>query len=109
MFSDTFPSLCFQLEALLSVIFYLFIFFVQATSALAGLLEEDSIATDESKLIDNAWRGAEVFFPLTTLFRPWVGDHHECVNIEQFSIEDRIALALLCSVIALRNTYHPLS
>ena len=35
---------------------------VQATSALAGLLEEDSIATDESKLIDNAWRGAEVFF-----------------------------------------------
>ena len=72
MFSDTFPSLCFQLEALLSVIFYLFIFFVQATSALAGLLEEDSIATDESKLIDNAWRGAEVFFPLTTLFRPWV-------------------------------------
>ena len=37
-------------------------FFVQATSALAGLLEEDSIATDESKLIDNAWRGAEVFF-----------------------------------------------
>ena len=87
-------------------------FFVQATSALAGLLEEDSIATDESKLIDNAWRGAEVFFPLTSLFRPWVGDHHECVNIEQFSIEDRkdrIALALLCSVIALRNTYHPLS
>ena len=52
------------------------------------------------------------FFPLTTLFRPWVGDHHECVNIEQFSIEDRkdrMALALLCSVIALRNTYHPLS
>ena len=33
-------------------------------------------------------------------------------QIEQFSIEDRkdrIALALLCSVIALRNTYHPLS
>ena len=53
---------------------FLFVyFFVQATSALAGLLEEDSIATDESKLIDNAWRGAEVFFfPLTTVFRPWV-------------------------------------
>ena len=33
---------------------------VQANSALAGLLEEDSIATDESKIIDNAWRGAEV-------------------------------------------------
>ena len=32
----------------------------QANSALAGLLEEDSIATDESKIIDNAWRGAEV-------------------------------------------------
>ena len=32
----------------------------QATSSLAGLLEEDSIATDESKIIDNAWRGAEV-------------------------------------------------
>ena len=32
----------------------------QATSALAGLLEEDAIATDESKIIDNAWRGAEV-------------------------------------------------
>ena len=32
----------------------------QATSSLAGLLEEDSIATDESKIIDNASRGAEV-------------------------------------------------
>ena len=62
-----------NLGALLSVIFYLFIFYVQATSALAGLLEADSIATDESKLIDNAWRGAEVFFfPLTSLFRPGV-------------------------------------
>ena len=35
---------------------------LQATSALAGLLEEDAIATDESKIIDNAWRGAEVWF-----------------------------------------------
>ena len=33
---------------------------VQATSALAGLLEEDAVATSESKVIDNAWRGAEV-------------------------------------------------
>ncbi|KAK3744391.1 hypothetical protein QZH41_012153, partial [Actinostola sp. cb2023] len=31
----------------------------EATSALEGLLEEDAIATEESKLIDNAWRGAE--------------------------------------------------
>ena len=36
----------------------------QATSALAGLLEEDAIATDESKIIDNAWRGAEVCFAI---------------------------------------------
>ena len=27
---------------------------------MAGLLEEDAVATDESKIIDNAWRGAEV-------------------------------------------------
>lgn len=33
----------------------------EATSALAGLLEEDAIATDESKIIDNAWRGAEAY------------------------------------------------
>jgi len=33
----------------------------EANSALAGLLEEDSIATDESKIIDNAWRGAEAY------------------------------------------------
>ena len=38
----------------------LFLEYLQANSALAGLLEEDSLATEESKLIDNAWRGAEV-------------------------------------------------
>ena len=32
----------------------------QAISSLAGLLEEDNVALDESKIIDNAWRGAEV-------------------------------------------------
>lgn len=32
----------------------------QATSALAGLLEEDVLSTD-SRLIDNAWRGAEAY------------------------------------------------
>ena len=36
------------------------IIFKQASSAIAGLLEEDAIATDESRIIDNAWRGAEV-------------------------------------------------
>ena len=36
------------------------LFCPQANSALAGLLEEDAVATEESKLIDNAWRGAEV-------------------------------------------------
>ena len=39
----------------------------QATSALAGLLEEDAIATDESKIIDNAWRGAEVTIQIISL------------------------------------------
>ncbi|XP_031567757.1 WD repeat-containing protein 35-like isoform X2 [Actinia tenebrosa] len=33
----------------------------EASSALDGLLEEDAIATEESKLIDNAWRGAEAY------------------------------------------------
>ncbi|XP_070533961.1 WD repeat-containing protein 35-like isoform X2 [Ptychodera flava] len=33
----------------------------EASSALAGLLEEDAVATSDSKLIDNAWRGAEAF------------------------------------------------
>ncbi|XP_077990221.1 WD repeat-containing protein 35-like isoform X1 [Glandiceps talaboti] len=33
----------------------------EASSALAGLLEEDAMATSDSKLIDNAWRGAEAF------------------------------------------------
>jgi len=30
-------------------------------SALAGLLEEDSSAGSDTKLIDNAWRGAEAY------------------------------------------------
>ncbi|XP_048590308.1 WD repeat-containing protein 35-like isoform X2 [Nematostella vectensis] len=33
----------------------------EAISALAGLLEEDSMATEESKVVDNAWRGAEAY------------------------------------------------
>lgn len=33
----------------------------QALSALAGLLEEDSSAVSDTKLIDNAWRGAEAY------------------------------------------------
>lgn len=51
--------------------------FKQATSALAGLLEEDAIATDESKIIDNAWRGAEViksFLLRTKIFDQIVGN-----------------------------------
>lgn len=34
---------------------------VEAKAALSGLLEEDSINFMDSKLIDNAWRGAEAF------------------------------------------------
>ncbi|XP_067931487.1 WD repeat-containing protein 35-like [Watersipora subatra] len=33
----------------------------EALSALAGLLEEDSSAVSDTKLIDNAWRGAEAY------------------------------------------------
>lgn len=33
---------------------------VQATSALAGLLEEDAASTD-SHVVDKAWRGAEAY------------------------------------------------
>ncbi|XP_013413466.1 WD repeat-containing protein 35-like [Lingula anatina] len=33
----------------------------EATSALAGLLEEDSASISDTKLIDNAWRGAEAY------------------------------------------------
>lgn len=35
--------------------------FSQALSALAGLLEEDASAMSDTKLIDNAWRGAEAY------------------------------------------------
>ncbi|XP_059152704.1 WD repeat-containing protein 35-like isoform X2 [Physella acuta] len=33
----------------------------QASSALAGFLEEDASATSDTKIIDNAWRGAEAY------------------------------------------------
>eukprot|EP00057_Strongylocentrotus_purpuratus_P012812 XP_011667286.1 PREDICTED: WD repeat-containing protein 35 isoform X1 [Strongylocentrotus purpuratus] len=33
----------------------------EASSALAGLLEEEALATSDTKLIDNAWRGAEAY------------------------------------------------
>ncbi|XP_033121645.1 WD repeat-containing protein 35-like isoform X2 [Anneissia japonica] len=32
-----------------------------ASSALAGLLEEDAVASGDTKFIDNAWRGAEAY------------------------------------------------
>jgi len=34
---------------------------LQTSSALAGLLEEDSKAISDTKVIDNAWRGAEAY------------------------------------------------
>lgn len=34
---------------------------LQATSALAGFLEEDTAAVTDGKLIENAWRGAEAY------------------------------------------------
>ena len=34
---------------------------IQATSALAGFLEEDTQGVTDSKIIENAWRGAEAF------------------------------------------------
>ncbi|XP_038051534.1 WD repeat-containing protein 35-like isoform X4 [Patiria miniata] len=33
----------------------------EAASALAGLLEEEAMASSDTKIIDNAWRGAEAF------------------------------------------------
>ena len=33
----------------------------EAASALAGLLEEEALATSDMKIIDNAWRGAEAY------------------------------------------------
>lgn len=33
----------------------------KAASALAGFLEEDASATSDTKIIDNAWRGAEAY------------------------------------------------
>lgn len=33
----------------------------QASSALAGFLEEDSSELSDTKIIDNAWRGAEAY------------------------------------------------
>jgi hypothetical protein len=35
--------------------------FQQAASALAGFLEEDASALSDTKIIDNAWRGAEAY------------------------------------------------
>ena len=37
------------------------VYSIQASSALAGFLEEDSQAVTDSKLIENAWRGAEAY------------------------------------------------
>ncbi|XP_064652091.1 WD repeat-containing protein 35-like [Lineus longissimus] len=34
---------------------------IEATSALAGLLEEDAANITDSKVVDNAWRGAEAY------------------------------------------------
>ena len=34
---------------------------LQATSALAGLLEEDQASISDSKIIEGAWRGAEAY------------------------------------------------
>ena len=34
---------------------------IQASSALAGFLEEDSKDLSETKIIENAWRGAEAY------------------------------------------------
>ncbi len=39
----------------------MFLFFPQATSALAGLLEEDAASISDTKMIDSAWRGAEAY------------------------------------------------
>jgi len=40
---------------------FCYIHFLQAASALAGLLEEDVAALFDTKVIDNAWRGAEAY------------------------------------------------
>ena len=47
-----------------SIMYYavtLVFFLLQATSALAGLLEEDQASISDSKIIEGAWRGAEAY------------------------------------------------
>ena len=34
---------------------------IQTASALAGLLDEESLSINDTKLMDNAWRGAEAY------------------------------------------------
>jgi len=52
---------------------------LQAASALAGLLEEDVAALFDTKVIDNAWRGAEAYhFLLLAQRQLYAGLSHCC-------------------------------
>jgi len=46
---------------LIDLVVFAGIYCMQAASALAGLLEEDVAALFDTKVIDNAWRGAEAY------------------------------------------------
>ena len=72
---------------------------LQATSALAGLLEEDAIASDESKIIDNAWRGAEVWFCdlVFPLFVPKPGSVIVSCTLKKKKNTTKTASLLSCS------------
>jgi len=50
-----------KLAAYLSVHISYICMYLQAATALAGLLEEDVAALFDTKVIDNAWHGAEAY------------------------------------------------
>jgi len=61
----------------------------QAASALAGLLEEDVAALFDTKVIDNAWHGAEAYhFFLLAQRQLYAGVFHCCCVLFQHFIVD---------------------
>jgi len=61
----------------------------QAASALAGLLEEDVAALFDTKVIDNAWRGAEAYhFFLLAQRQLYAGvSRCHCILLQHFIVD----------------------
>lgn len=85
---------------------------MQALSSLAGLLEEDASAISDTKMIDNAWRGAEAYHFYLLAQRQLYDGHIESAFVTSQALtmyEDIIDPKLIYSLIGnLTLPLHPL-